>query len=107
MSREEIMSLADENDNEECYEDAVNSKERFVYEYLQNITLSPEAQAVLDAANNLVRETFKYKNDYNIERPDYQINNWDCGYYQQFRNLFNNLANKMRPMIYELGFLKK
>ena len=121
MSREEIMNLADENDNEECYEDAVNSKERFVYEYLQNITLSPEAQAVLDAANNLVRETFKYRNDYNIERPDYQINNWDCGYYQQkglwnlymkdefdqFRDLYNNLANKMRPMVYELGFLKK
>jgi len=121
ISREEIMNLADENDNEECYEDAMNSKERFVYEYLQNITLSPEAQAVLDAANNLVRETFKYRNDYNIERPDYQINNWDCGYYQQkglwnlymkddfdqFRDLYNNLANKMRPMVYELGFLKK
>jgi hypothetical protein len=88
MSREEIMDLADENDNEECYEDAVNSKERFVYEYLKNVTLSPEAQAVLDAANNLVRETFKYRNDYNIERPDYQINNWDCGYYQQ-KGLWN------------------
>ena len=121
MSREEIMNLADENDNEECYEDAVKSKERFVYEYLKNVTLSPEAQAVLDAANNLVRETFKYRNDYNIECPDYQINNWDCGYYQQkglwslymkdefdqFRDLFNVLANKMRPMVYELGFLKK
>jgi hypothetical protein len=121
MSREEIMNLADENDNEECYEDAVNSKERFVYEYLQKVELSQEAQAVLDAADNLVRETFKYRNDYNIERPDYQINNWDCGYYQQkglwslymkdefdqFRGLFNTLANKMRPMVYELGFLKK
>jgi len=34
MSRDEIMDLADENDNEECYEDAVSSDERFVYKYL-------------------------------------------------------------------------
>jgi glutamine synthetase type III len=50
MSREDIMNLADENDNEECYEDAVTSQDRFVYKYLQNITLSPEAQEVLDMA---------------------------------------------------------
>ena len=121
MSREEIMNLADENDNEECYEDAATSKERFVYEYLKNVTLSPEAQAVLDAANKLVVDSFQWRQDFAADYPEYQINNWDCGYYQlkglwsvylkdefnQFRDLFNALANKMRPMVYELGFLKK
>lgn len=34
MSRNEIMNLAEENDNEECYEDAATSKDRFVYNYL-------------------------------------------------------------------------
>ena len=121
MSREEIMNLADENDNEECYEDAATSKERFVYEYLKNVTLSPEAQAVLDAANKLVVDSFQWRQDFAADYPEYQINNWDCGYYQlkglwsvymkdefkQFRDLFNALADKMRPMVYELGFLKK
>ena len=61
MSRDEIMNLADQNDNEECYEDAVTSQDRFVYKYLQNITLSPDAQAVLDMANDLVRNSFNFR----------------------------------------------
>ena len=121
MSRDEIMNLADENDNEECYEDAVTSQDRFVYKYLQNITLSPEAQEVLDMANNLVRISFNFREQFNSDYPEYQINNWDCGYYQlkklwsdympdefrDFRLKYNKLADKMRPMVYELGFLKK
>lgn len=121
MSRDEIMKLADENNNEYCYEDAVTSKDRFVYNYLQNVTLSPEAQAVLDAANKLTVDSFQFREAFDADNPDYQINNWDCGYYQmkklwteympeefrEFRLLFNALADKMRPMVYELGFLKK
>ena len=121
MSRDEIMQLAEEYDNEECYEDAATSKERFVYEYLKNVTLSPEAQAVLDAADELVCDSFQYRDQFNADYPEYQINNWDCGYYQlkslwntylkdkfqRFRGFYNVLADKMRPMVYELGFLKK
>jgi len=121
MSRKEIMVLAEENDNDECYEDAVTSQDRYVYKYLQNVTLSSEAQAVLDAANKLVVDSFKFRQDFDADYPEYQINNWDCGYYQlkaiwslymreefkKFRDLYNALADKMRPMVYELGFLKK
>ena len=121
MSTQEIMDLADENDNEACYEDAATSKERFVYKYLQNIVLTPEAQAVLDMANDLVRNSFNFREQFNSDNPEYQINNWDCGYYQlkklwsdympdefrDFRLKYNKLADKMRPMVYELGFLKK
>ena len=121
MSKNEIADLADKNNNEDCYDDAITSTDRFVYKYLQRITLSPEAQAVLDYANNLVRDSFKYRDMFDSDFPDYQINNWDCGYYQlkfmwqeympeefkQFRALYAKLADKMRPMVYELGFLKK
>lgn len=34
MSREEIMNLADKNNNEDCYDDAITSTDRFVYKYL-------------------------------------------------------------------------
>ena len=61
MSREEMMSLANENGNDHCYQDANVSSDRYVYNLLQGITLSEEAQAVLDKACELVRKTFKYR----------------------------------------------
>ena len=123
MSKQEIMDLAEKNHNDYTYEDALNSDERFVYLKLQEIIddLSPEAKAVLDKAAELVKESFKYRQLFNESHPEYQINNWDCGFYQikallkefmsddlkEFRVLYKKLADKMRPMVYELGFLRK
>jgi hypothetical protein len=120
MSKDERMKLANECSNDECYNDAKAGSERYVYKLLQKITLSPEAQAVLDYAIELTRKTFKYRKLFNENNPKYQINNWDCGFYQlkalwkeyapdelkTFKELFKKLADKMRPMVYELGFLK-
>ena len=120
MSKSEIESLALKYNNDDCFNDAHSSSERFVYEKLQTIELSPEAQAVLDKANDIVRKTFKYREQFNKEHPDYQINNWDCGFYQikklckeympellkEFKEVYKVLADKMRPMVYEIGFLK-
>ena len=120
MSKSEIESLANEYNNDDCYNDAHTSPDRFVYKKLQEITLTPEAQAVLDKACDIVRKTFKYRELFNEEHPEYQINNWDCGWYQikalakeyakedleEFKKLYKALADKMRPMVYELGFLK-
>ena len=120
MSKSEIESLANKYNNDDCYNDAHTSSERFVYNKLQTITLSPEAKAVLDKASDIVRNTFKYRELFNQEHPEYQINNWDCGWYQikalckeyakseydEFVKLYKKLADKMRPMVYELGFLK-
>lgn len=120
MSKSEIESLANKYNNDDCYNDAHTSSERFVYNKLQTITLSAEAQAVLDKASDIVRNTFKYRELFNQEHPEYQINNWDCGFYQikvlcreyaksdyeEFVKLYKKLADKMRPMVYTLGFLK-
>lgn len=120
MSKSEIESLANEFNNDDCYSDVHTSEDRFVYKKLQEITLTPEAQAVLDKACEIVRKTFKYREIFNEEHPEYQINNWDCGFYQikalakefakddlnEFKELYKKLADKMRPMVYELGFLK-
>ena len=118
MSRERVMQLA--NDIYEIYEDARIAEERFVYKKLQSIKLSKEAQAVLDKAIELTEKSFKYRTVFNDDYPEYQILNWDCGWYQikallkqympkelkEFDALFKHLSNKMRPMVYELGFLK-
>ena len=120
MSKTEIESLANEYNNDDCYNDAHTSPERFVYKKLQEIELTPEAQAVLDKACDIVRKTFKYRELFNEEHPEVQINNWDCGFYQikmlckeyipdllkEFKEVYKVLADKMRPMVYELGFLK-
>ena len=120
MSKSEIESLALKYDNDDCFNDAHSSSERFVYTKLQDISLSPEAQAVMDKANDIVRKSFKYRTQFNKEHPEYQINNWDCGFYQikklckeympellnEFKEVYKVLADKMRPMVYELGFLK-
>ena len=121
MSREEMMLLANENGNDVCYQDANVSTDRYVYNLLQNITLSEEAQLVLDKACELVRKTFKYRMMFDEDNENYQINNWDASYYQmkplwkeyakddfeEFKSLYKKLGDKMRHMVYELGFLRK
>ena len=121
MSREEMKQLANENGNDVCYQDANVSTDRYVYNLLQNITLSEEAQLVLDKACELVRKTFKYRMMFDEDNENYQINNWDASYYQmkplwkeytkddfeEFKTLYKKLSDKMLPMVYELGFLRK
>ena len=120
MSKDEVMELANENNLDFTYNDARVSNERYVYTKLQGIELSAEAKAVLDKAIELTKMSFKYRELFNDERPEYQILNWDCGWYQikgmlkdfmpnelkEFNELYKALAEKMRPMVYELGFLK-
>lgn len=120
MSKKEIMDLADKYGYDFTYNDARVSEDRFVYKKLQNITLSTEAKAVLDKARELTIKTFEYREMFNQQYPEYQIMNWDCGWYQikgllkeyfaddlnEFNNLFKQLSDKMRPLVYELGFLK-
>ena len=88
---------------------------------LQNIELSNEAKVVLDKAIELTKKSFRYRELFNEEHPEYQILNFDCGWYQikamlkeympqeykEFTELYKKLADKMRPMVYELNFLKR
>lgn len=82
---------------------------------------SEDALKVLEAGKELVRKSFKYRDLFNDEEPKYQINNWDAGWYQikalcktfckddlkEFGEIYKKFGEKIRPMIYELGFLKK
>ena len=95
--------------------------ERFVYKKLQEVTLSQDAQAVLDKAIQLVNDSFKYRKEFNEKHPEYHINTWDAGWYQikgmlkeympnelkEFNSMYKALEDRMRPLVYELGFLYK
>ena len=63
----------------------------------------------------------KYRALFDDEHPEYQVRNFDAGWYQvkavlkeympeelkKFRELVKTLAEKMRPAVYGLGFLRK
>ena len=117
----DIAEWANDCNNDEVYNDANTMLESFVYKKLQAITLSAEAQAVLDKANELLKKSMKYRKLFNDEHPQYQILNADQGWYcikamlkeympdelKEFKEIYKKLADKMRPMIYTLGFLRK
>lgn len=120
MDKDEIMQLAEANNFDGCYNDARTAKQRFVYLKLQGLKLSKEAKTVLDKAVEIVRNTFPYRELFNSAHPEYQVMNWDCGWYQikamakeydsanynEFLSMFRWLGDKMLPMVYQLGFLK-
>lgn len=119
LSRDRIEKLANDNGNMDCYADTRTDTDRFVYKELKKYSLSEEAKAVLKKANVIIEKTFPYRQLFNSEHPEYQINNWDCGWYQvkalaaqyakkdldEFKVLYKALSDKMTPMVYDLGFL--
>lgn len=122
MSNKEILELAIKYNNEEVYEDCKTFiGERFINKKIESLQLTVEGKGILEKARKLVSDSFIYRTKFNNLYPQYQINNWDAGWYQikamlkvymkeelmEFNKLFNSLEDKMRPMVYELGFLKK
>lgn len=120
MSRQEILSVANEKGNDVCYNDARTDSDRFVYEKLKTLDLSVEAKDLLKTARSLVLSSFDNRVLFDMEHPEYQINNWDAGWYQvkallkqydkkglaDFNKKFDVLSRKMIPKVYELGFLR-
>lgn len=124
MSKNEMTELANQNNYNELYNDARTDSDRYVYNLLfgeQRIydQLSDEAKDVLDSATNLVRLSFGMRR--NFADDTNHLNSWDAGYaqlkllwkdyfpeqFKEFRDKYKVLEDKMRPMVYELGFLLK
>jgi hypothetical protein len=123
MSNDEIIEISGQVFNHEIMSQ-IGQPERFVYNKLFGDNglyekLSVESKLVLDLATQLLKDTFIYRNEYS----DYenQAYNWDAGYsqlkklwkqkfpdeFESFRKYYKNLEDRMRPLVYELGFLMK
>ena len=111
-------------------ETEVNSSGRFesdfMVQYMADKTFSTEAQAVLDEGKKLWQAYFTHT-DVRAVRDELKLNRPDVGWYQirkalQARNAsgdfapvsfkpfeaaYKKLTEKLEPMVYELGFLKK
>lgn len=110
-------------------ESEVGASERFesdfMVQYLKGKSLSPEAVAVLDAGRELWRAYFAQTDPYTV-REELKLNRADVGWYQirnalkrrnetgdappvsfeQFEVAYKQLTEKLRPKVFELGFLK-
>lgn len=123
LGRNKMLQLAEKHNNMELYDDVINhgKSERFVYEKLKTITLSEDAKAVLDKATEILEKTFPYRQEFSVTHPEYHINTWDAGWYQikavakeyckedlkEFDILYKQFSDRLRPLVYELGFLYK
>ncbi len=107
----------------------VGSPERFesdfMVQYLSDKELSSEASAVMDEGRKLWQAYFTQVDTYTV-REEYKLNRADVGWYQirnalkarnetsdyppvsftAFEQAYKILTEKLRPMVYELGFLK-
>jgi hypothetical protein len=73
----------------------------------------------LDKATELVERSMELRQV--MANDENHLNSWDAGYaqlklvwkeyfqedFKEFRQLYKNLEDRMRPLVYELGFLKK
>lgn len=87
-----IEDLAIQYKNVEIQADIIGEKERFVCKWLKDHekNISHEASELLNKAEELYRQTFKYRNEYAMKMPRYQTNSWDAGYVQIARMAFGN-----------------
>lgn len=100
-----------------------NSKEetRFIRSSGKLDNLTAEGQKVLDDFKSCLSASAKARPEYAKAHPELQVARWDCGWRQlkglfaescpdEFATLkadFKALKDKMLPLVYELGFLKK
>jgi len=124
LPKSKILDLANTNHYTELYSDARTSDERYVYKLLfgeERIydRLSPDAKLVLDKATELTEKSIKARQM--MADNHNHLNSWDAGYaqlklvwkeyfpeeFKEFRQLYKNLEDRMRPLVYELGFLMK
>jgi hypothetical protein len=124
MSADRMKELADENGYDNLYNDARLSENRHVYNLLFGEErlydrLSPDAKLVLDKATELVEKSIQARKI--MANNENHLDSWDAGYaqlklvwkeyfpeeFKQFRKLYKNFEDRIRPLVYELGFLKK
>lgn len=110
-------------------ESEVNAPSRFesdfMVQYIADKEFSAEAVSVLDSGRKLWKAYFEHTDSYDV-REEYKLNRADVGWYQirnalkkrnessdyppvsfaEFESAYKELSDKLRPLVFEYGFLK-
>jgi hypothetical protein len=124
ISAKQMKELADQKEYDELYNNVRTSSDRYVHKLLFGEErlydkLSSDAKLVLDKATELVEKSLKLRQV--MANDENHLDSWDAGYaqlklvwkeyfqedFKEFRQLYKNLEDRMRPLVYELGFLMK
>ena len=124
LTKAKMLELADEESYDGIYNDARTDSERHVAKLLWEDgmfnELSEDAQDVLSKAILLVEESMTTRKLMSEAQPDAHLDSWDAGYaqlklvwqeyhkeeFKAFRDAYKAFEDRMRPLVYELGFLK-
>ncbi len=131
QSKDYMLQLAEQYGFKEMIKNIKydNTGEAYAHTVLEGMPMSELAMQILDKANELLVESFKYREDWHnrhaIDYPDleygYNLQAWDAGYYQlkglwkdklkldykKFRDLYLKLEKQMESGVYKFGFLMK
>jgi hypothetical protein len=124
LSKDFMVEIAEEIGYTQLVNDARFSENRYVHNLLYGnepivSKLFPESILVLNKATELVKKSILER--YRIADAENHLDSWDAGYaqlklvwkeyfqedFKEFRQLYKNLEDRMRPLVYELGFLMK
>jgi hypothetical protein len=120
MDKNEILELANEHNFDELYKDVRMSENRYVYNLLKSTNLSPDAEELLEMSKELIRKSFEWRKIMHQSNTEYHLHAWDAGWYQikkilnehfkddykVFVEKYKKFEDRLRPQVYELGFLK-
>ena len=101
------------------YDDLRGDSDRFVAKEVMKRDFSPEAQTVLNSANQVWKQTLSSRPAMFDDYPEFYLNAWDAGWYQikrinelfpaksyaEFREAFATLKDKIAHNVYQLGML--
>lgn len=124
---EKMREIIKQSSNQDLYNDIkLYGKQRYVAQLLYDEgiygKLSEDAKFVLDEATKYVVKSIGIRDIVNRERPELNANTWDAGFYQLkgiantivshkndikiIMDAYKEFGNRLRPLVYELGFLK-
>ena len=125
ISNQEMKELANQVNFVPLLRDSESfGGDTYAYKQLQGLPLSPDAQEVLEAARQLVRDSMKFRLQWYDnppeDVPDLHLQAWDAGWaqlkpifkkhfeveYNAFRELYKQFEDRLRPGVYKFGFLK-
>ncbi len=125
MSKDQMLELANDHGFDEMYQDARTDNDRFVYKKLYHEDvygkLSPDAREVLLMAEELVKKSMEARIIMAGDDDKLHLHCWDAGYAQlklvwkasykqefnEFREAYKRFEQRLIPMVYELGFLRR